>query len=129
MYDGWRDAWDNWPRSLPLRDRYAGWSGWVGLAEITLAQALPLPLFVALARRGGRSGSLRPLVAVNGALTAMRLGVLAGTARAYPERPWTFWLSPLLDAPATFQLWRSALRRRHEWRGRVVVRGDWKDVA
>jgi dolichol-phosphate mannosyltransferase len=130
MYDGWREAWRDWPRSLPLRDRYAGRRGWLGLAEIVLAQALPLPLlaWVLLVRRRG-DGALGPARGVNAALALMRLGVLAGAARAYPTRPWTYWLSPLVDAPAALQLWRSALRRRHEWRGRFVVREDRVDDA
>ena len=44
MYASWREAWRNWTRSLPLRDRYSGAAGWFGLVEIALTQALPLPL-------------------------------------------------------------------------------------
>lgn len=125
MYAGWQDAWRNWTRSLPMRDRYAGISGWLGLAEVMLAQALPLPTLL-LARRAGPAA--RFAIVVNAALVATRLGVLAGTARAYPQRPWTYWLSPLADLPAAAQLWRSALRRRHAWRGRVLVRDDAGDL-
>jgi dolichol-phosphate mannosyltransferase len=118
MYTSWRDAWQNWTRSLPLRDRYSGRAGWVGLAEVALAQALPLPLLMwAVISRS------RFAVAINSALLLMRLGVLAGTARAYACRPWTYWLSPLVDLPAAVQLWRNALRRHFVWRGRILVRG------
>ncbi len=48
MYTDWRDAWRNWPRSLPLRDQYSGVGSVLGLCEVTLAQALPLPLFALL---------------------------------------------------------------------------------
>ena len=121
MYDGWADALRNWSRSLPLRDPCAGRGTWVSLAEVTLAQAVPLPLLlVGLRRRGFALTLLR----VNLALVTLRLGVLAGTARAYPDRPWTYWLSPLADLPVAAMLWRNALRRRHVWRGRTVERDD-----
>ncbi len=118
MYADWRDAWQNWTRSLPMRDRFSGASGWAGLVEVALVQALPLPLL--LAARRWAPGPL--VVALNAGLFMMRLGVLVGTARAYPTRPWTYWLSPLVDLPAAVQLWRSALRRNHAWRGRTLVR-------
>lgn len=120
MYADWHDAWRNWPRSLPMLDQYVGFAGWLGLAEVTLVQALPL-IVSALIRRPGRAGGMPLVAAVNGALAAMRVGVLIGTARAYPGRPRSYWLSPLADLPATLQLWRSATRRRHEWRGRLLV--------
>ncbi len=119
MYASWSDAWTNWTRSLPLRDRYAGHAGWLGLTEIVLAQALPLPLLLMLWRSIPRS---QFALAINGLLVLVRLGVLRGTARAYEWRPWTYWLSPLVDLPVAVQLWRNALRRTHIWRGQLLVR-------
>ncbi len=89
------------------------------LADVLLAQALPLPIVLACVARRSWGAALL----LNALLLLIRLGVLAGMARAYPERPWTYWLSPLTDLPAAVQLWRSAGRRRHEWRGRLLVRG------
>jgi len=120
MYASWSDAWRNWTRSLPLRDQYAGRAGWLGLTEVALAQALPLPLLLMLWRSVPRP---RFALTINGLLVLVRLGVLVGTARAYTWRPWTYWLSPLADLPVAVQLWRNALRRTHVWRGRTVVRG------
>jgi dolichol-phosphate mannosyltransferase len=119
MYAGWRDAWTNWTRSLPLRDRYSGPAGWLGLMEVTLAQALPLPLLLVLGRVVRCPRFART---INGLLVLVRLGVLGGTARAYAWRPWTYWLSPLADVPVVVQLWRNALRRHHIWRGQILVR-------
>jgi dolichol-phosphate mannosyltransferase len=121
MYASWGEAWRNWTRSLPLRDRYSGPRAWFGLVEVALAQALPLPLLFLLRwfAPGQRATQL-----VNVVLLMVRLGVLLGTARAYPGRPWSYWLSPLTDLPVTVQLWRSALRSRHTWRGRVLIRDD-----
>ncbi len=151
MYRDWRDAWRNWPRSLPLRDQYSGLGGSVlGLCEVTLIQALPLPLCALLLPRlssplprtgecagpsaaaegpvsrgvGVRAlGSEGALLAVNAVLAAVRLGVLAGTARAYRRVPATYWLSPLCDLPVALRLWISLFQRRHTWRGRVLVNG------
>ena len=116
MYADWRDAWHNWPRSLTTRDALFGVEGWLGLLEVVLVQALPLPLLLS---RWPAAGAARRL---NVLLLVVRLGMLVGMARAYPSRPWTYWLSPGLDLPSAFALWRSALRRRHVWRGRTYAR-------
>ena len=119
MYRSWREAWEGWPRSLPMRDRYFGWRGAVGLAEVALVQAAPIPLAVLSAVVGSV-----PLLAVNLVLAAVRIGVLVGMARAYLSPPWTYWLSPLTDLPVAVRLIESALRRRHRWRGRRYVRNS-----
>lgn len=121
MYGDWREAWQNWTRSLPMRDRFSRGAGTVGLAEVMLVQALPLalvPVFLAL------FGSRHPATMVNAALLCTRIGVLAGMARAYVSRPSTYWLSPLCDVPVAVRLWFMSRRRRHTWRGRHVVSGD-----
>ena len=118
MHSGWRDAWENWPRSLTLRDRFARFGGWFGLTEVALVQALPLPLAIVLACVQ-QTHSLT--FAVAAILACMRIGVLAGSARAYVNRPWTYWLAPLADLPVTVALFAAALRRRHVWRGRDLV--------
>ena len=120
MYTDWRDTWQNWPRSLPMLDQFSGTHTFLGLLEVVLVQALPLPLMLFLATMHMRRSWIMML---NCVLGAMRIGVLFGTMRAYRQRPWTYWLSPLCDLPVAVQLARSALRRRHIWRGRVLVRG------
>jgi len=57
-----------------------------------------------------------------GSLLALRIGILIGTARAYPARPWTYWLSPACDLPVIVRILQFALRRRHRWRGRAYIR-------
>ncbi len=120
MYEDWRDTWRNWSRSLPMHDRFSGIHTLVGWLEVVLVQALPLPLFLFLVAKHSR---YRWLVLLESILTAMRIGVLIGTARAYLCRPWSYWLSPLCDLPVALELGRNALKRRHTWRGRVLVRG------
>jgi dolichol-phosphate mannosyltransferase len=114
MYANWRDAWHNWPRSLTTRDALFSLYGWLGLLEVLFAQALPAVILLLRPR-----GMLRR---VNLLLAAMRIGLLCGIARAYADRPWSFWLSPLFDVPVGLALWRSALVPRHTWRERSYVR-------
>lgn len=173
MYGDWRDTWQNWPRSLSLRDRYWGVDGPLRLADVALAQGLPLAMLALgsvfsrgrrrtqakefvpderQVKRGApdpslhhpalrpdepgsfagerdvtRAGTVSPqgvLRAVNLALFAMRLGVLAGTWRAYRQPPATYWLSPLVDLPVSLRLWQSAMQHSHTWRGRPLVPED-----
>ncbi len=123
MYDGWRDAWTNWTRSLPMRDRFSGGRTALGLLEVALVQAVPVPLAAWL----GLTGRRGPLWLVNLSLVFVRIGTLAGMARAYPGRPWTYWLSPLVDLATAVQLIVNAVRRHHTWRGRTITRGQ--DIA
>jgi dolichol-phosphate mannosyltransferase len=118
MYDNAGETWRNWPRSLTLRDRFAPFGGWLGLTEVALVQALPLPLASALALAHATGSFTFSLAAI---LTCVRVGVLCGAARAYVQRPWTYWLSPLADVPVALALFASAWRRRHTWRGRELV--------
>lgn len=119
MYANWREAWQNWTRSLPLHDHFSGTRTAIGWLEILLVQALPLPLLLCLLFLGTRNWRI---LTVNGVLVAMRLGVLVGMARAYPRRPWSYWFSPLCDLPVAMQLGRMALRSKHTWRGHTVIR-------
>jgi dolichol-phosphate mannosyltransferase len=118
MYASGGATWRNWPRSLPMRDQWFGVRGWLGLAEVVLVQALPLALLVAALALAWPIW----LVAVEAMLVAVRIGVLAGTARAYEQRPWAYWLSPLADLPVAARVVASALQRRHSWRGRRYER-------
>ncbi|HEV2072604.1 MAG TPA: glycosyltransferase [Thermomicrobiales bacterium] len=120
MYNGWQDAWDNWTRSLPMRDGFTRWWSALGLAEVMAVQALPLWL-VPLYR--WRAGDPRFATVLNIALLLSRVGVLVGVSRAYSRRPWTYWLSSLCDLPVAFRLWYMWGRRRHFWRGREIISG------
>jgi dolichol-phosphate mannosyltransferase len=121
MYRSAADAWHNWPRSLPVQDRFSDWKGHLGLVECVLVQAAPLWLFtLGLVTRGIRN----KFTQLEAAMLIGRLGVLAGTARAYPERPWTYWLSPVADLPVTIEIIRRSRRRTHRWRGRTIVSGE-----
>ncbi len=121
MHDTWRELWLNWPRSLTLRDGISVWHTAIGLAEIFFVQALPLA-FVLLLMMGGHDSPARAVAyGFNLVLVGIRLGVLAGTYRAYRNPPWTYWLSLFADLPVTAALIVSALRRRHTWRGRTLV--------
>jgi dolichol-phosphate mannosyltransferase len=121
MYAGWRDAWVNWSRSLPMRDRHSGWAGRLGLAEVLMVQAAPLWL---APWWGCLLGARDPATTLNVALSIARLGVLGGTVRAYHNPAATYWLSPLLDLPVALRLIAMWRRRRHRWRGRELIAGD-----
>ncbi|MFW6074591.1 MAG: glycosyltransferase [Chloroflexota bacterium] len=122
MYDDWQSTWREWPRSLPMRDRYWGVAGPIGLLEVALVQAAPGALLGAAALA---PGNVVPswLVKLNLLLLITRLGALAGTSRAYSRRPRSYWMSPLADLPVAITIIRHAFRRQYIWRGRALVRG------
>jgi dolichol-phosphate mannosyltransferase len=120
MYDGLRECWENWPRSLPMRDASSDpLDIALGLFEVLFVQALPPVLLAALLVRGASRSTLA--FRVNLALTIVRLATLAGTKRAYERVPATYWLSPLADLPAALALIGSTLSSNHVWRGRRLV--------
>jgi len=122
MYASWRETWQGWTRSLPMRDATSGPGWWSRMADMTLVQGMPLPAMLLLNRGSGGSAGGRFLRSVNLAALAMRLGLLIGMRRAYRQPPPTYWLSPLLDPAVVARLWAQALRRDHVWRGRPITR-------
>jgi dolichol-phosphate mannosyltransferase len=122
MYETGREAWRNWGRSLPLRDGLVEGRVMTGLAEVLLVLGLPWLVALLAALPPGRRPLPPALVRLNLGLLALRIGVLLGIRRAYVGRPWSYWLSPLLDLPAALHLIGSALRREHAWRGRRIRR-------
>lgn len=138
MYRDWRELWHGWPRSLPMRDQFTRVASLIGLCEVTLVQAAPLPLcaLLALARspahgdRAREATGRRPHPATRRyslllqiLLMLVRIGILVGTRRAYCRPRWTYWISPLLDVPVTCRLWASVVQRKQVWRGRTLLRG------
>jgi dolichol-phosphate mannosyltransferase len=120
MYASARECWQNWPRSLALRDANTTPAELVlGLADVLFVQALPLVLTLAMLACGGRTNSL--LFRVNAGLALARLGVLAGTHRAYAQPGAAYWLAALADLPVALRLVQSSFATSHVWRGRTLV--------
>jgi len=119
-YESLGQMWREWGRSIDLRDSTK--PVWLAVDSVflVLAQALPLPLLVAIACGvvRGAPNVVDALFAINAALVLIRvlmLGVLAGSY----ERPGVaFWLSPLVDIAAVFRVLLSTVRRPRAWRGR-----------
>jgi dolichol-phosphate mannosyltransferase len=121
MYARAAECWTNWPRSLAMRDESTSAAVLaLQLLELTLVQALPLLAVASVLARGGDTHSL--FFRTNLALALARLGVLAGTRRAYADVGPAFWLSAFADAPAVARLIAAAFARDATWRGRRLVR-------
>ncbi len=120
MYASAADAWRNWPRSLPLRDASTpAMQTLDDLATVLFVQALPLAIVLALLVAGAPRDSL--LFRINAALAFARLGVLAGTHRAYGGVAPTYWLAALADVPCALRLIAATYARTARWRGRTLV--------
>lgn len=121
MYASAEETWENWPRSLPLRDETTSKLDLaLQLAEVAFVQALPLSIVVAGFIKG-RDAYKTPLFRSNAALLLLRLAVLAGMHRAYVAPPATYWLSPLADLPALVRISSAAFEPTATWRGRPLV--------
>ena len=117
----------NWTRSLPLRDRFWGMYGLLGLFEVLAVQAAAAASDVgALTLRAAQGGSAR---APRG-MDAQRLAGghaswgPGGHEPSVQARPLTYWLSPVTDLPVAIALVVSASRRTHTWRGRPMTRAN-----
>jgi dolichol-phosphate mannosyltransferase len=119
MYSSATECLTNWPRSLTLTDRLMPLAGVHGLANVLFLQMLPLLLWA----RTPQVIRDNPLALwLNRILAGVRFGILFGTRRAYADARWTYWLSPIFDPASALLYLASLARRRHTWRGRVLVR-------
>lgn len=126
MYEGWRETWIEWGRSLDLKDACSPAQLSNDLWVLLSAQALPLPLTLlglGLLVTGYSTLFLALLTVINGVLVAIRWALLFAIAPSYDwsnatAASWLFWLSPLADPLAVYRIFLSAQTQPKSWRGR-----------
>jgi dolichol-phosphate mannosyltransferase len=122
MYEGAKETWQEWGRSLDLKDAASVWQVWSDWWFLLLVQGLPLGLLVAWwsLDLGYGSITLVALLSLNLFLLFLRSVVLMAIATSY-QRPvnWLFWLSPLADPLAVLRIFLSSIKTPTRWRGRI----------
>lgn len=126
MYDGMQETWDEWGRSLDLKDAAQPGQVWCDLWFLTMVQGLPIVLLpIALVMWFGFGLTTLPvlgLLVTNLILLVMRLGLGFAIAPSYDlsgakGKGW-FWLSFLADPAAVYRIFLSSTRQPKSWRGR-----------
>ncbi|HEY9764682.1 MAG TPA: glycosyltransferase family 2 protein [Trichocoleus sp.] len=126
MYEGFTETWQEWGRSLDLKDAASVGQVWWDLWYLMAVQALPWilgPLLLIMTLLGGTlSGPWALLLWINLGLIAARFGLQAAIQPSYDlsqaEGKWAFWLAPLADVLAVYRIALSSTRRPTRWRGR-----------
>jgi dolichol-phosphate mannosyltransferase len=126
MYEGAIETWNEWGRSLDLKDAASGAQIWGDLWLLLAVQGLPVPIILCYLL----FGSLPPvglfphfwLLGLNVFLVAVRSALCFAIAPSYDTTgasgKWLFWLSPLADPLAFLRILISALNQPTQWRGR-----------
>ena len=121
MYEGARETWDEWGRSLDLKDAAEPAQVWGDILFLFCIQALPLPLLL-LSGYQLYTGNNYPVViglfGLNVFLFLLRCGMLLAIASSYSGSSLFFWLSPLADQLAVLRIFLSSLKKPTKWRGR-----------
>jgi len=121
MYEGAKETWDEWGRSLDLKDAAEPAQVWGDVLFLLCVQALPLPLLLLssyLLYLGNSYPILFILLALNSFLFILRCGMLIAIASSYSGSSFWFWLSPLADVLAVLRIFLSSLKKPTKWRGR-----------
>jgi dolichol-phosphate mannosyltransferase len=126
MYEGAIETWNEWGRSLDLKDAASSGQIWGDLWLLLAVQGLPVPIVLWYLL----SGSL-PAIALSGQfglwglnvfLVAVRSALCLAIAPSYDTTEasgkWLFWLSPLADPLAFLRILISAFNQPTQWRGR-----------
>ena len=122
MYQGARETWNEWGRSLDLKDAAETAQVWGDVLFLLCVQALPLPLLL-LSGYLLYSGTSYPIVTIlfslNAFLFLLRCGMSIAIAPSYSGSSFWFWLSPLADGLAVLRILLSSVRKPTQWRGRT----------
>ena len=126
MYEGAMETWQQWGRSLDLKDASSRAQIWGDLWLLSAVQGLPLIVVLSYLSLS-RTVPLSPsppllLLGLNLFLLVIRFAMLFAIAPSYDRTQanggWLFWLSPLADPVAVLRIFLSAFRTPTEWRGR-----------
>ena len=127
MYEGAKETWNEWGRSLDLKDAAASSQVWGDVLFLLCVQALPLPMLL-LGLTLLNLGYLDPIViataAFNAFLVLLRWGMLIAIAPSYAGSSFFFWLSPLADPLAVLRIFLSSLKKPTAWRGRSYANSN-----
>ncbi|MEM7648226.1 MAG: 2'-O-glycosyltransferase CruG [Cyanobacteria bacterium P01_A01_bin.70] len=125
MYEGLSETWQEWGRSLDLKDASSTGQIWGDLWFLTCVQALPwlaLPILLAGLAADQPTLPVQLSLGLNVSLIAARIALQWAILPSYDlsqaKRRWVFWLSPLADPLAVCRIWLSSLRTPKSWRGR-----------
>jgi dolichol-phosphate mannosyltransferase len=121
MYQGAKETWDEWGRSLDLKDAANPAQVWGDALFLLCVQALPLPLLLLTSYwlySGSHYPSVMILFGLNAFLFLLRWGMLLAIAPSYAGSSFFFWLSPLADPLAVLRICLSSWKKPTQWRGR-----------
>ena len=122
MYEGAKETWNEWGRSLDLKDAASTSQVWGDVLFLLCVQALPLPMLL-LSLYLLNSANHEPIVillfTLNAFLLLLRCGMSIAIAPSYFGSSFFFWLSPLADGFAVLRIFLSSLKKPTAWRGRV----------
>lgn len=127
MYEGMKETWEEWGRSLDLKDATSRSELWGQLWVLTMVQGLPLILsliLLGLYQLGATGLPVQGLLSLNIILVAIRFAMLFAVSGSYDRRyknnnAKLFWLSPFADPFAVARIFISASRKPTAWRGRT----------
>lgn len=126
MYDGLKDTWEGWGRSLDLKDACSVGQRWGDVAFLVAVQGAPIlltPILGLMVLSGVSSPFLLGALGVNALLVLIRFALLGAIAPSYDfsqanGSAWGFWLSPVADPAAVCRIFLSSTRRPTQWRSR-----------
>ena len=122
MYEGAKETWKEWGRSLDLKDAASTAQVWGDALFLLFVQALPLPMVLLtgyLLSLGNSYPIVLLLFSLNAFLLLLRCGMLIAIAPSYSGSSFWFWLSPLADGLAVLRILLSSLNKPTQWRGRT----------
>jgi dolichol-phosphate mannosyltransferase len=131
MYEGMTETWQEWGRSLDLKDATNKIQQWADLWLLSAVQALPIPVSIYLWFWGNHDHEFYNIaLGLNLFLVFIRFALLAAIAPSYTQektetdqKPASvhplFYLSPFADPLAVLRILLSTLRQPKQWRGRV----------
>ena len=122
MYEGAKETWNEWGRSLDLKDAASTSQVWGDVLFLLCVQALPLPMLLLslyLLNLGSHEPIVIILFSLNAFLLLLRCGMSIAIAPSYSGSSFFFWLSPFADPIAVLRIFLSSLKKPKTWRGRV----------
>jgi dolichol-phosphate mannosyltransferase len=125
MYEGLKETWQEWGRSLDLKDASPPGQVWGDIWFLTSIQALPWlvsPFLLLSLISGTTTLPVQLALGLNISLIAVRIALQWAILPSYDlsqaKGKWAFWLSPLADVLAVVRISLSSFRTPTQWRGR-----------